>query len=136
MSKSLHIPEKEFTFLFSRSSGPGGQNVNKVSTKVTLLFDVNMSPSLSATQKGKIKNRLATRINKNGVLRIVAMRYRTQKANKEDALQRFFSLLHTALKEKPPRKKTKITRASRERRIQAKKFRGRVKQARNRVIAD
>jgi ribosome-associated protein len=135
-SGGLHVPEREFTFVFSRASGPGGQNVNKVNTKVTLLFNVNTSSRLTAVQKEKIKNRLATRISKNGILRVVAMRYRTQKANKEDAIQRFFSLLDAALRDKPARKKMKISKASRERRIQAKKLRSTVKHARKRVIPD
>jgi len=133
-SGDLHIPEGEFKFVYSRARGPGGQNVNKVSTKVTLLFDVTASPSLSAAQKQKIASRLTTRISKNGVLRIVAMRYRTQKANKEDAVRRFFSLLDIVLRQTPRRRKTKISTAAREKRMQEKRHRGKLKQTRQKIM--
>ena len=70
IKKGIEICEEEFVFKFSRSSGPGGQNVNKVNTRVTLLFDVANTTSLSNTQKEQILERLATRINKNGVIRM------------------------------------------------------------------
>jgi len=89
INENLHIPEKELKFVFARASGPGGQNVNKVNTKVTLLFDIVKSPSLTDVQKIKIRNRLSNRISNEGVLRVTAMRYRTQKANREDAVKRF-----------------------------------------------
>lgn len=136
INNRLQIPEKELTLVFARSSGPGGQNVNKVNTKVTLLFDVVSSPSLTEEQKTKIKNRLSTRISKGGVLRVAAMRYRSQKANREDAVKRFAELLAFALTEKQYRKKTKASRAARERRFQKKKQRGRVKQSRQKVTSE
>lgn len=136
ISQNIYIPAKELKFVFARASGPGGQNVNKVNTKVTLLFDVDTSPSLSQEQKTKIRNRLSTRISRRGVLRVTAMRYRTQKANREDAVERFAKLISFALTEKPHRKKTKASRAARERRFQAKKQRSRVKQSRQKVTSE
>ncbi|MCK5195085.1 MAG: aminoacyl-tRNA hydrolase [Desulfobulbaceae bacterium] len=136
ISQNIYIPEKELKFVFARASGPGGQNVNKVNTKVTLLFDVVSSPSLTEEQKTKIRNRLSTRISRGGVLRVAAMRYRSQKANREDAVKRFAELLSFALTEKPHRKKTKASRAARERRFQAKKQRSRIKQSRQKVTTE
>ena len=136
INQNMYIPEKELKFVFARASGPGGQNVNKVNTKVTLLFDVVRSPSLTDEQKAKIRNRLTNRISNEGVLRVTAMRYRTQKANREDAVKRFVELLSSALTEKPHRKKTKASRSSRERRFKAKKQRSRVKQSRQKVTSE
>jgi len=136
VNQNLSIPETELKFVFARASGPGGQNVNKVNTKVTLFFDIVKSPSLIDEQKAKIRNRLTNRISNEGVLRVTAMRYRTQKANREDAVKRFVELLSSALTEKPHRKKTKASRSSRERRFKAKKQRSRVKQSRQKVTSE
>src|SRR5262245_26618746 len=95
----LAIPEHEVTFTASRSSGPGGQNVNKVSSRVTLTFDVSASTALSQEQKRRIVVRLATRINKEGILRIVSQKTRSQELNRSDALDRFSDLLRNALTE-------------------------------------
>ena len=84
----LDIPDGEFEFTTSRSSGPGGQNVNKVSTRVTLLWDVDGSPSISDRQRALVRERLAGRINKEGVLRVIVQRHRTQLANREAAQSR------------------------------------------------
>jgi ribosome-associated protein len=89
VTDTLSIPEEELRFKASRSSGPGGQNVNKLNTRMTLLFDVRNSPSLSQEQKESIQRRLATRINHEGVLRVVCQRHRTQAANRRGATQRF-----------------------------------------------
>ncbi len=130
----LEIPERELKFTFSRSSGPGGQNVNKVSTKVTLRFDINRTRSLSEEQKSRIKRRLASRISRSGVLRVTAGYHRTQKANREAAVKRFAQLLASALATNPPRKRTVISRAAKERRLKAKRHRSRIKQARSKRI--
>jgi len=105
----------ELSFTASRSSGPGGQNVNKVNTRVTLWFDVLNSPSLSGHQKELIWNRLPTRINKEGVLRIVSQKHRTQAANRDTAIERLALLLRESLQEALPRRETKIPKASKER---------------------
>lgn len=130
----LEIPGRELRFTFSRSSGPGGQNVNKVSTKVTLRFDIDQSPDLSAEQKVRIKRKLASRISRNGILRITAGHHRTQKANRETAIKRFSELLASALATKRPRKRTRVLQAAKERRLKAKRHRSRVKQARTKRI--
>ena len=127
---TLKIPEDEVSFTFSRSSGPGGQNVNKVNSRVTLWFDVDGSPSLSNIQKNRIRQKLANRINNDGVLQVVSMRYRTQRGNREDALQRFAALLANAITVDPVRKKTKIPRGVRKKRLQMKKLRSKLKAVR------
>lgn len=120
-------------FRFSPSSGPGGQNVNKVSTRVTVLLDVAGSKSFSAEQKKRIRSRLSTRINKDGVLRVVCQKYRTQKANRQEVVERLTELLNCALKRKPVRKKTKIPYAAKRKRIQEKKRRSILKRQRDKV---
>ncbi len=131
ITKNILIPLRELSFTFSRSSKPGGQNVNKVNTRVTLIFDLLHSPSLSAAQKIRIRQRLAGRINKQGLLRVVSFRYRTQAANRVAAIERFASLLREALHETKSRKKTRQPRSAKEGRLAAKKHRGRLKQMRS-----
>ena len=131
ITNNILIPLRELSYTFSRSSKPGGQNVNKVNTRVSLIFDVAHSPSLSAVQKIRIRQRLAGRINKQGLLRVVSFRYRTQAANRVAALERFASLLREALHETKPRKKTRQPRSAKENRLAAKKHRGRIKQMRS-----
>ncbi len=129
---SLSIPDSELSFTFSRSSGPGGQNVNKVSTRVTLLFDVGKSPTLSPGQRDLLLERLRTRINREGILRVVSSRHRTQGANREAATEKFAALLREALKLKRPRKKPAIPRSLVERRLREKKRRSLLKINRSR----
>jgi ribosome-associated protein len=131
ITNNILIPLRELSFTFSRSSKPGGQNVNKVNTRVTLIFDLLHSPSLSAAQKIRIRQHLAGRINKQGLLRVVSFRYRTQAANRVAAIERFASLLREALHETKPRKKTRQPRSAKESRLAAKKHRGRIKQMRS-----
>ena len=130
ITKHISLGQEELTFRASRSSGPGGQNVNKLNTRITLLFDVACSPSLSAEQKKRIGRKLATRIDKRGVLRVVSQKHRTQEANRRTAVERLQQLLREALHRRPVRKKTKIPQAINERRLQDKKQRGRLKQER------
>ena len=127
----LAIPESEITFTASRSGGPGGQNVNKVSSRVTLSFDVPASMALSDEQKRKITGRLATRITKDGVLRIVSQKTRSQDMNRNDALERFSDLLRRALTEQRSRIKTRVPSGAKERRIEEKRKRTLVKQKRS-----
>ncbi|HVN31181.1 MAG TPA: alternative ribosome rescue aminoacyl-tRNA hydrolase ArfB [Thermoanaerobaculaceae bacterium] len=131
----LAIPDGELTFSASRSGGPGGQNVNKVATRVTLAFDVAGSAALSPDQRARILERLAARISKNGILRVVSQRHRTQAANRKATLERFVELIRGALAEEAPRVPTHPTRTSRERRVAAKKSRGRLKQERARPVS-
>ena len=126
----LALPDEELSFATSRSGGPGGQNVNKLETRVTLWFDLAGSPSLSAEQKARLRERLATRITRAGVLHVTAQKNRTQAANREAAVERFVALLREALREETPRKKTRIPRAVQRRRVEEKKRRGLRKQER------
>jgi ribosome-associated protein len=123
----LIIPEDELLFTASRSSGAGGQNVNKVSTRITLWFDVLKSPSLSEEEKRLLLNKLPTRINKAGWLWINAQQTRSQAGNRELALQRFVELLAQGLVQPRFRKKTRIPRRVKEERLADKKRRSRVK---------
>ena len=135
ISPGLTIPGWEITFTASRSGGPGGQNVNKVNTRVTLAFDVVGSPTLAPQQKARILARLATRISKDGVLQVVSQRHRTQAANRKAALERFVELLRMALAREAPRVPTRPTRVATERRVAAKKLRGRLKRQRSRSVS-
>jgi ribosome-associated protein len=125
------ISESELTFTASRSGGPGGQNVNKVSSRVTLAFDVAASAALSQEQKQKILDKLRTRINKDGVLQVVSQRTRSQEMNRADAVERFSELLRQALTPQRPRIKTRVSAASKARRVEEKKKRTHIKQARS-----
>ncbi len=126
------IPDEELRFTASRSSGPGGQNVNKVNTRVTLWFDVANSPSLSAWQKDRIFTRLSSRVNKTGVLRVVSQKHRTRDANREAAAERFVELLRDVLKKDKPRRRVRVPKVVKERRLENKKRRGLIKKQRSR----
>jgi ribosome-associated protein len=130
VDEGLVIPLAELTFATSRSSGPGGQNVNKVESRVTLSFPVASSPSLDERQRTRIYERLATRISKAGLLRVTAQRHRTQAANREEVLRRFAELLREALTEEPPRRPTRVPAPARRRRLRDKRRRGDLKRAR------
>ena len=130
INSSLSIPENEITFVASRSSGPGGQHVNKVSTRITLQFNVNMSSSLTDEQRHQIMYKLKSRINRDGVLQISSQASRSQFDNKETVLLRFIELVKQALTRKPVRKKTKISKAVKQRRLDQKKKQSRLKQMR------
>jgi ribosome-associated protein len=132
INNSLSLPDDEIRFTFSRSGGPGGQNVNKLNTRATLWFDVAGSPTLSESQKEKVLQRLGNRISKEGVLQVVSMQSRSQLTNREEALQRFVGLLAGALVEKPVRKKTRVSKGAKERRLQAKKRKSTIKLSRSR----
>ncbi len=134
INETVNIPDDELTFTASRSSGPGGQYVNKVNTRITLWFDVGESSSLSDDQKNRIKTHLSTRISKTGMLRIVAQNSRSQLTNKEVATQRFVALIREALQENPPRKKTRTPLKARQQRIDEKKHRSRFKKLRFKIV--
>jgi ribosome-associated protein len=124
------IPEEELTFTASRSGGPGGQHVNKVSSRVTLTWDLANSPSVSPEQRDVLRVRLARRINEAGVLRLSVRETRSQAANRKLALERFIALLAAALAPRRPRRATRPTSASREKRLAEKKVRSRIKRVR------
>ena len=133
---AVEIPDDELVFTTSRSSGPGGQNVNKVSTRVTLLFDVEHTAALSDQQRELLHERLGGRINRAGILRVVSQRHRTQSANREAAMERFARLLTEALTEAPGRVPTKVPRRVVERRLEEKRIHSRVKQSRSVDLSD
>lgn len=122
--------ESELTFKSSRSSGPGGQNVNKVNSKVELRFHVQNSILLSEKEKLIIARKLATRINIDGELLIVSQSERSQLKNKEETIERFYELIAKALKPVKKRKPTQPTRSSIEERIKKKKIKGELKNLR------
>jgi ribosome-associated protein len=127
---NFFIREGELVWKVSRSGGPGGQNVNKVNTRVTLLFDVVSCGSLSELQKQQILTRLSSRADKNGVIRVISQKFRTQRANRDSALERLRELIKEALKELPIRKKTRIPYSAKEQRFEKKKKRSILKQQR------
>jgi ribosome-associated protein len=126
----LTLPSGELRFRFSRSSGPGGQNVNKVASKVEVAFDVSSSPSLTDRQRGQIQYALAGRIDADGVLRLVVQDSRSQWANRESAREKLAMLLRTALTPRKRRIATGPSAGSRERRFLAKKARSTIKKNR------
>ncbi|MHC4617691.1 MAG: alternative ribosome rescue aminoacyl-tRNA hydrolase ArfB [Planctomycetota bacterium] len=130
ISGDISIREQELVFKASRSGGPGGQNVNKVNTRVALFFDVANASSLSDDQKKRILRQLGSRAGKNGVIRVVSQRYRTQRANRKAAVERLGELLKKALERKPVRQKTKVPAWAKQRRLDRKKRRSALKRQR------
>ncbi len=114
----------------SRSPGPGGQNVNKVNTRVTLLFDVTSCGTLNKAQKTRIRKRLRTRISRDGLLRVVSSRHRTQYRNRAAAQKRLIELLTEATRRQKLRRATQPTAASQERRLASKRMHSEVKRQR------
>lgn len=129
ISPSIQIHENELRFDYIRASGPGGQNVNKVATAAQLRFDVRAS-SLPEEVKLRLIRLAGKRVTDEGILLIEARQFRTQEQNREDAIQRLVALVRRALVKPKPRKKTKPTKASKEKRLQSKKQRGEVKKSR------
>ena len=127
----VSIPEDELVFTASRSGGPGGQHVNKVSSRVTLRFDLDASPSLTESQKHRVRRRLATRVSRDGVLRVVCRRHRSQLANRREATERFAELLRGALQRLRRRRKTTVPAATKRRRLADKRHRGELKRRRS-----
>jgi len=127
----ISIPDGEVTFTASRSGGPGGQNVNKVSSKVTLAFDLRGSAALSDDQKRRIAERLATRINNDGILQVVSQRTRSQDMNRVDAIARFSELLRQTLTPRRARVKTRVSKTAKEQRLQEKRKHSVKKQTRS-----
>ncbi len=121
---------------FARSGGPGGQHVNKVASKVVMRFDVAHSPSLTDAQRQRLLRKLESRLTKDGVLVLSSHESRSQAANRELLMERFRGILAQALERPRPRRRTRPTRASKRRRIEAKKRRGQIKRGRSRVRSD
>jgi ribosome-associated protein len=133
ITNDIIIDEREIHEEFVRSSGPGGQNVNKVATAVKLRFDVAKSPSLPEDVRNRLKRLAGRRLTREGILIIDARRFRTQEGNRRDAMERFIDLLRRAAMKPKRRIKTRPTLASRRRRLEGKLQRGETKKARQPV---
>lgn len=130
------VPPEEIEFRASRAGGPGGQHVNTTSTRIEARWNVEASAALSDRQRKRLLQKLASRIDGNGVLRVVAGERRSQLQNREAAVGRMNALVRRALRVPKPRKKTKPTRASIQRRIEQKRRRGARKQDRRKPTLD
>ncbi|PZO06042.1 MAG: aminoacyl-tRNA hydrolase [Alphaproteobacteria bacterium] len=130
------IPESELEFRFFRSGGPGGQNVNKVSTAVQMRFDARNSPSLSEPVRARLMKLAGSRLTLDGIILITAVRFRTQERNRADAMERLQGLVDKASIAPTYRVPTRPTRASKERRLDGKAKRSTIKSGRGRPGAD
>jgi ribosome-associated protein len=130
ITDQISIDESEIHESFVRSSGPGGQNVNKLSTAVQLRFDVRHSPSLPSDVAVRLMRLAGRRMTKNGVLVLIAQNHRTQERNRAEAQERLIDLIQQAAVRPIPRRATKPTRASKQRRIEGKKRRSVIKRQR------
>ena len=130
ITPSIQLDERELNFEYIRASGPGGQNVNKVATAVQLRFDIRTS-SLPEDVRMRLARLAGRRVTTEGVLVIEAKQFRTQEKNREDAILRLMELLRKAAVKPKKRTKTKPTAASRDKRLQSKKVRSRVKRSRS-----
>ena len=133
ITSTVSIPQRELRFVYGTSTGPGGQHVNKVATKATLLFDIQASSTLSTSQQHRVFTALPTRINKRGVLRVSSSKYRSQKANRDAATGRFAAMIRDAITPKKRRKKSPIPRSSKRKRLETKRIRSETKRLRSRV---
>jgi ribosome-associated protein len=123
----------EFEFITSRSGGPGGQNVNKVSSKVMLCFDIQKSALLSDSEKELIQNKLANKINTSGILQIVSQKERTQLGNKELCIEKFYAMIEKALTIPKRRRKTRPSKTAVEKRLDFKRKLSEQKQNRKKI---
>jgi ribosome-associated protein len=130
INDNLHIPLHELQLHFVRSSGPGGQHVNRSATQVELTFDVARSPSLDDTQRQRLQAQLKSLIDKEGILHLASQSTRSQLRNREDVIARFQQLLFVALKPRKRRRPTRPSAAAKERRLEQKKRRGATKRLR------
>ena len=136
VNPTLSIDENEIKMDFIRSSGPGGQNVNKVSTAVLLRFDVVNSPSLPEPVKKRLIRIAGSRVSEAGILNIKVQEHRKQEQNRKEALYRLVKLIQLAWEKPKPRLKTRPTQASRQRRLEGKQYKSRIKSSRKTVKYD
>lgn len=132
---NIHIPEHELRFQFKLASGPGGQNVNKVTTAAELRFDVARSPSLPEPVRERLLVLAGNRLTQGGELLITARRFRSQERNRQDAIERLIALIQKAAAAPKPRLKTKPSRVARQRRMDEKRRLGEKKQTRRSIGA-
>ena len=130
INPQIELDEREIQEDFVRASGPGGQNVNKVSTAVHLRFDVARSPSLPEPVRTRLAALAGRRLTRDGVLIIEAERYRSQRRNRDDALERLIELIREACEVDKPRRPTRPTLASKKRRLESKQRLGETKKLR------
>jgi ribosome-associated protein len=133
ITSAIAIAETEITESFVRASGPGGQNVNKLATAVQLRFDLVNSPSLPDDIKARLRDLAGSRVTEDGVLIIDSRRFRTQKRNREDAMERLVAIIRQAAQPPPIRYKTRPTLASKLRRLDSKRRGADIKRGRGRV---
>lgn len=136
VTERISLDPEEIEETFVRASGPGGQNVNKVSTAVQLRFDIRHSPSLPEAVRLRAERLAGKRLTKDGVLVLTAARFRSQERNREDAIARLVALLQEAAQRPEPRRPTRPTLAAKRRRIDAKTQRGSIKKLRRRPPRD
>ena len=136
ITKTLTIPLSELGFRFARSSGPGGQHANRSATRVELLFDVAGSSSLTEAQRERALKALAPYIDSDGVLHLISQTFRSQFRNREEAVERFQTLMRRAMKVPKRRRPTRPSRAARERRLASKRRRSEIKRQRGPVTTE
>ncbi len=136
ITRNIAIDENEIQEEFIRASGPGGQNVNKVATAAQLRFDARHSPSLPEVVRARLIRLAGRRVNVEGVLLIEAKRFRTQEQNRADARARLIALIRQAAVEPKARRKTQPTRAAKQRRLESKQRRSKIKAMRRNVTSD
>ncbi|WP_420559393.1 alternative ribosome rescue aminoacyl-tRNA hydrolase ArfB [Tepidicaulis sp.] len=127
----ISLPEEEISLSFIRASGPGGQNVNKVASAVQLRFDARASRALPYEVKSRLSSIAGSRMTKEGVIVITANRFRTQEANREDAIERLKELIARAAIKPKPRIPTRISRNQKKKRLEEKTKRAQIKRARS-----